>query len=447
MANDSRRVGVLALIVAIGALMRLTLVGVNPPNNSYDDHLEPVAIYATTGERPSPDTCWQCYQPPAYYTLSAGVLDAVYAVTGSQRTAWEAVQWISSLASIGTLILALLLLRSYLSDDRLAQMGGILLVTMLPRDLYTAASMGNDALLVFFVTAAVYCFTRIRQQDRAPIATVGLGCSAVLAAWTKQSGLIALGLTVLAYLWIWRTRASQSRRAWILGGFVLVVLIAVGDEAWRTYQTGIPLASNQHFEPRAALEGQPPGHISATTFVSFLPVRLLEHPILNPATVESFWTQIFARTWYDYEPRFLPVVEMTTWLARSLYMVGLIVMSVMVVGVVRVLRQGPDSVRMLLIIPVGFIAAAILQTVRFPYFSSMKSLFVLPSVSVLVLCFAYGVQRLRARRSGQRLLVLLLLALAALGAVHWWSAVSMNAEVLNAPTSPQWPFPGIWPPG
>lgn len=447
MASGTRRLGVLALIVAIGALMRLTLVGVNPPTNSYDDHLEPVAIYATSGERPPPEACWQCYQPPVYYSLSAGMLDAVYAATGNQRTAWEAVQWISALASIGTLILVLLLLRSHLPNDRLAQMGGLVVLVMLPRDLYTAASMGNDALLVFFVTAAVYCFARLRRDERDAMAVVGLGCSAVLAAWTKQSGLIALGLVAMALPWVWRARESRRSRAWILGGLVLVLLLAVGDEVWRTYQTGIPFASNQHFEPRAALEGQPPGQISATTFTSFLPVRLLEHPTLGPATVDSFWTQIFARTWYDYEPRFLPAGGTTTWLARSLYMAGLVATLVMLVGVVRVLRQGPDSVRRLLIIPLGFIAAAILQTVRFPYFSSMKSLFVLPSIGVLVLCFAHGIQTLRTKGSGRHMTVLLLVALATMGVVHWWCAVSMNPEALNTPTSPQWPFPGFWPPG
>lgn len=447
MEQGSRSVTVFVLVLTVGAAMRLGLAGVNPPNNSYDDHLEPIALYAAEAERPDPAECWQCYQPPVYYALSAGVLEVARATTGNPRMAWEAVQAISALASIGTLILCLLLLRMYLPEDRLAQLGGLIFVVVLPRALYTAASLGADALLVFFVTAAVYLYVQVHRGDRSAFTLSALAVSVVLAAWTKQSGLVALVLVALAGQRLWRERKPSSGRWWVLGGVALVFTLALADEAWRFHQTGIPLASNQHFEYRARLESQPPGRISASTFTSFLPLRLFEHPTLHPSTVDSFWTQLFARSWFDYEPRFLPVTATMGWLGRVLYAAGSMGILIAVVGVIRIIREGPDSTRNLLVVLVGFLGAALLQTVRFPHFSSMKALFVLPGISVGGLCFAYGIHTVRTQTKAQWVVVSGICLLLVVGLVHWACAVSLNPEALGAPTSPQWPIPSLGPPG
>lgn len=448
MASDIRGIGVMALIVVVGATMRLTLAGVNPPNNSYDDHLTPVAMYAEEGSRPAPDACWQCYHPPVYHAVSAAVLTAAHGATGDARVAWEAVQvTTSALASVGTLIFALLLLRLYLPRDRLALTAGLISLAVLPRALYTAASMGTDALLVFFVTGAVYFLARLHQRRGDTLALGGLAAFAVLAAWTKQSGLVVLPLVVLAG-WQIRGDGEDGRRStWVAGAVGLVCLLALADEAWRYYETGIPLASNQHFEYRAAQQGQPPGRITLSTFASFLPFKLFAHPTLDASTVDSFWTQIFARTWFDYEPRFLPGNPTANWMARSLYGVGLVATGIVAMGAVRILKDGPVSARRLLVVPVGFLAAAVVQTLRFPHFSSMKALFVLPAAGVFALSFAYGVHEVRTRPWGRRLVIGLVAALAVVGVLHWGATVSMNAEALNTPTSPLWEFPALGPPG
>ena len=56
---DRGRIAVLLLLLA-GAVLRLTLWGASPPNNTYDDHLEPIAHYATHAARPGAGDCWQC---------------------------------------------------------------------------------------------------------------------------------------------------------------------------------------------------------------------------------------------------------------------------------------------------------------------------------------------------------------------------------------------------
>lgn len=445
MEDRVRRVTLLGLLLLLGAGMRLGLGVVNPPSNSYDNQLTPIVLYAQQGERPAPDACWQCYHPPVYYAASAVVLKGTASLVETARATWESVQLLNALASIVTLLCCFLLLRLYLPEDWLAQASGIALVAVLPRDLYTAASMGHDAFLEMFVSVAVLCFAYVERGRHERLALGGVLVSVVLGAWTKQSGLVLLALVVVIGWQLWRKADTDRRRAWILAAVGSVCLLALADEAWRTLQTGIPLASNQHFGFEQYVEGQPPGRISFSTFTTLLPLQLLEHPVLHPSTVDSFWTQLFARTWFDYEPRFLPPRPAVHWIARVLYVVGFGVTVVAGRGLLRVLRSGPHSARTLLLVPCGFVGAAIVQTVRFPYFSSMKALFVLPAVSVGALFFAYGIHELRSRPWAQRAIVGLVALLLIAGVVHWGGAMALNAEALGRPTSPQWPIPGLGP--
>ena len=94
--SPTRRTALWVLgILLAGAALRLAVWWVSPPINAFDDHLEPIALYATQWSRPAPDACWQCYQPPLYYALSAGVLRLSHLISGDFWTAWRSVQLLS----------------------------------------------------------------------------------------------------------------------------------------------------------------------------------------------------------------------------------------------------------------------------------------------------------------------------------------------------------------
>ena len=98
----------------------------------------------------------------------------------------------------------------------------------------------------------------------------------------------------------------------------------------------------------------------------------------------------------------------------------------------------------LLLILAGFVGAAMFQTVRFPHFSSMKAVFVLPALGVIALCMARGFEFVsgKAGHKGQVINVWLT-TLFVVGVVHVILAIMLNSEALGAPTSPQWPLPGL----
>ena len=73
------RYGVLFLIV-LGITIRLVVFYVSPPSNSYDNHLEVISDYSNNIERPQPFSCWECYQPPIYYVISAIVYNTAQSV-------------------------------------------------------------------------------------------------------------------------------------------------------------------------------------------------------------------------------------------------------------------------------------------------------------------------------------------------------------------------------
>jgi 4-amino-4-deoxy-L-arabinose transferase-like glycosyltransferase len=432
-------------ILVVGITLRLALAWVNPPSNSYDDHRRPIAEYANSGERPAPDACWQCYQPPVYYEFSAFVLKGMVHLTGSPWVGWRAVQFLSAAASGASLVLVYFLVRLFLPGNQNAQAAGVLIVAILPRDLYTAASISNDAMLQLFVTgAALFAALFLLKRDgRQQWWLIGLAVLTLMASATKQSGLVLLPIVGIASLKLMRAAPPAKHLRFVLLVVSGLSLLSLADEAWRFERTGRVLASNQHLDYRALAEQQPPGLITARTFTTFMPHRLVNAPTLGPMTVGSFWTQIFARTWFDYEPRFLPENRLTLWLARMLYAVGLLSIAVALVGVARLLMKARRSAGILLLIPAGFLGAAIVQTVRFPHFSSMKALFVLPATSLLALSFAFGIDQCLQRPLMKRAAAGLLIALALVGLAHVAAALSLNSEALGSVTSPQWPDPHL----
>lgn len=431
--------GAAVAIVLLGTLLRFGLAWVNPPGNTFDDHLEPIARLATDLRRLAPDECWQCYQPPAYYLAAAGTLRWLGGLGVEPRHAWKGVQGLGAAASSVSLALIGLLLARLPGATTLPRLGALALLAILPRDLYAAAAIGNDSWLEMAVSIAALGFALFWEGRRSRTGLALLVVGVVLAAWTKQSGLVTLILLGLAWF---RPRATRAAR-WLL---VAATLLALGDEAWRTAQSGVLLVSNQHFDYRARSERQPPGRVEAETFLTFRIGELMRRPTLAGTTVDSFWTQIFGRFWFDYEPRFLPPTPAMHGLARALYALGLGALAALVAGSLWIVRRGTLWERGVLLLLPAFLGAAMLQTLRFPHFSSMKAVFVLPAACAMVFATARGLQLLAGRPIAGAILRGFLGAALVVGLLHWGAAVAGNRAAIVAPTSsPLWNLPAVPP--
>jgi hypothetical protein len=239
-----------------------------------------------------------------------------------------------------------------------------------------------------------------------------------------------------------RIRFLRSKQIPVLVCLLLTLPIAMSDEIWRTGKTGSFLFSNQHVFRYA--DDQPPRTFDKVSFASFRLVSLMKEPIMSDATLASLPTELFARTWFDYEPRYLPSSRLTRWVARLLYLLGLPFVLLTAAGAAQGLRRGlrEPVILPLLLLLVAFLAVPFLQTSRFPHFSSMKTVFVLPAVSIVAMMLVLGLRLLPARFS-QTFISAAIIIIVFVGIGHVALIVALRNQHLAEMTVPLWPMPGL----
>lgn len=391
----------LVSIFAIGVLLRLLLFVYNRVENGYDNHLETISYYAEHHRRPAPDACWQCYQPPLYYVVAAGVYQGALWANQSTYRAWKAVQGINTVLSAATLALLILLIRKCFPNQPLLVRVVAAVAATLPRDIYASAMISNDYLLVFLTTCSVWVY--LRQVARPSAGSlVRLCVLAAACALTKQHGLLVLLLPGSLLLRRALQRPPFQGRPLLQPAVLLSLLIlglGLSDELWKYQQTHVLLVSNQHFFPLT--EHQPPGSLRLLDLHSFRLPALLRHPALSDATNASYWTVLFANTWFDYELLFVKP-QFTRAFAGIQYAYGVGLLSCFAWGALHALtkrRQTPTWAAITLMGVAGcFFLVPLLQTLRLPYFSSMKSQFILPASGVWLLALGYALREIKLLR-------------------------------------------------
>jgi hypothetical protein len=379
-------------IICFGLVLRLAIFCVSPPNNSFDDHLEPIMIYKNSMNIPLPNQCWECYQPPVYYGLCAIVLSGAEALDQSKFNSWRLVQLVNPLISVFVLFL---FYRILLQLEVSLQKSLVLLsfLAVLPIDLLTCSMIGNDYLLVLFSVLTFYSFLRfhnqIIQSGHVGWLNFFLLCFfSVLGALTKQHGLLLIIFPGAALLLMFKDLSWRGRL--LFSTMVLMAIISsLSNEIMKFRATGKFLVSNQDFYNYT--EGQFPGAISRVEFFTFRFYNLMKAPFMSEQTSASFITEIFARIFFDYEWRFTsPHANGAIIAGQVAYVYGAFwVLYFVILLIIRCRGFTRDSLQLLrfnsfftvsAIVLIFFALVPFVQTLRFPYFSSMKATFFLPGV-------------------------------------------------------------------
>lgn len=316
------------LILAAGIVLRVALTVLTPADKAYDNHVEPVQKILSTARIPDAADCWECYQPPVYYLLSAGAWSVAQwgaLGLGASPTTAEALgrkmlQWISCAAGVGTLVLAGRILR-WSGIRGGVQAAALGLICFLPSHIRMSAMATNDALTYFFATAAVLAALWTARCDWALWPCVACGSLAGLAVCTKAYGavsvaaivaaiavarLVALGEAASGGAGAARLTARGSWRRLLTtlqpAGVVLAAALLTGSgPAIRNLLTfGRPHVDNFDFFD-TPMRFQPPGSAAAIDFGSLRFAALLQSPWLHTAHLDSFWSEIYGRLWFDYE--------------------------------------------------------------------------------------------------------------------------------------------------
>ncbi|NVO20254.1 MAG: hypothetical protein HXX13_11165 [Bacteroidetes bacterium] len=437
-------------IIVLGAIFRLVLFSVSPPNNTYDDHLEVINIYAQSSKLPSPSQCWECYQPPLYYVLSAVIFRTAKSFNAHITIIWKCVQLINPILSI----LVLLLFYKILCRFNISVRKTILymsFIAVLPVDILTSSMIGNDYLLVFSAVASLFyylrCLEYLYKRKKIPVGKfILLSLFAITGSLSKQHGLI---LIIFPTLILCAHLKHHKRFAYtiLLPLLSICVLISASNELWKYKETGKILVSNQHYFDYA--KNQFPGSLDRVEFTSFRYVALFQDPFISDKTSASFPTEIFARTFFDYEWRFLsPKIPIANIVGRIAYILGftwLIYFLFMIVNVASEKNKIFSSLRwehLALLVPVIvgllFVMVPILQTIRYPYFSSMKTTFMLPGLIILIVTHAIATKNIEL---SPKCIVLLTTINILYGAILITTIYSFTEICLNHLHGPLWHFP------
>lgn len=327
--------------------------------------------------------------------------------------------------------------------DWRARAFAILILAMLPRDAYTSAFISNDILLEATVGLSIVAYCRYSGSlAHNHFHVLILGIAVIAASLTKQSGLITLVLMAGVLAPLWNTRSpSQNLNVLCIVSMCFVAILAVSIEASQVWHTGKLFVSNQHFFDWTA--EQPPGQISEVTFWDLRLFSLFREPWLGVSTLSSLPTEVFARFFFDYEPKLIGPTEEALLGARLGIVSGSALVLMMLHGASIWIRQmgsrtGELPLMALLLL---FMAVPIVQTVRFPYFSSMKAVFVLPAISIVMGLISLSAARMLRSTLGRLVLVLTTTSLASSAALGLIAAHESIADVLMQ--VPAWPFPPL----
>ena len=442
----------LFLIIAFGIISRICIFAFSPPTNAYDDHLEAVSrtvVAIETNKRVRPWDCWQCYQPPLYYWTSSGVVSIASTVL-SDVGSWKSVQALSLLASVGTLLLTALALTIVLPrpEQLPAVYASAAMMSIMPRAIYSSAMATNDAFLECVVAIALVGYLLLgRGEKRARLGMLLVSLGTVAACWTKQSGLVLLvpltGLLVATLAGVWRPPAQLTRTTIVVASSVTLALASL-DELWRFSQSEIFLVSNQHFFDYAI--NQAPGSVSRINFFDFRFIELLQDVFMGPTPIDSFWTELAARFWFDYERRFFPINAYSLSVGRVIYLAAApLTLYALYFYMVGLTMRPHDFKRLtLFLFSAAFFAAPILQTLRLPYYSSMKAAFVLPGLPAILCLVALGAATSLTTRTGRYATWGVVACSVLVGLLHIISQAGLSNDAWNHGLSgPLWPLPPL----
>jgi hypothetical protein len=263
----------------------------------------------------------------------------------------------------------------------------------------------------------------------------------------------------------------QAAECTWLGGYRTSALVSVAALAVGIWPTVRNLAiydrihvDNYDFHD-TPMHTQPPGSRAETSFSSFRFVELLRHPWVHVAHADSFWTELYARLWFDYEGFGTSLATYPPWQAHwdalrdrwerdrpgqeqwpvqrwqalldyaddqvppklrraavVAYVAGLPLTACVLAGLVVALRRfGRDFVLTLLALNLLLAALVpVFQTLRLPHFAAMKAAFMLGGLSTVPVLAAHILTVMRApiARAGVWLLGLALGAIVIVDIVY-----------------------------
>ena len=428
------------MVLAASLALRVVLAFLNREANDW--HMEVVNMIAFHGHFPEHDECSECYQPPFYYVVGAGLLRLLHLT--KLGPGLIACQLLNVAAGAATLLLIRRMLWQLPIDEKWRRLA-FALVAFNPALLGINVQVTNDSFAILLGTIAFVLLMRWLFQGRGAL---WLCLTVVLAGLTKGNGLVVftlclcIGGVTLVRGWLGRDRMARGERWRLVRGLALLSVLFLslvpflGPYAHHYRKFGSPFITNSYRQapPHWFKEtvGLRPGVKSiASAYFTFRIVDLLDkayvvtnEPEPYPALRTSLWTVTYAmgssNFFHIWPPTWVPPVGKYRWLERAIYLFGLVPLGWLVLGFGKVVLETLRgrvfrTVPLRLVWAAAWLAAFLAMLVKYTYdyrdFATMKAIFLFPAILPFTVLMAWGMTLLARRavhwRGGTVLLALL----------------------------------------
>lgn len=400
--NHARTLSPQILIAAIfGGLGGLAFYNAlnYPPLRGFDakEHVEYIRYIALNWRFPLASEGWVMHHPPLFHTLAA----VLYGLLTRDRAAlWSpalrAVQLISAVSCVGSVVIAYLSLRRLYPGDDTMRLQGVGVAAFLPMNLYMMGMITNETFSAFTIALALYMLFKVGFDKgfSARHACI-LGLFNGLAMLAKFSGLfivLTTGTILLMRLW----KEPFERRRW-LGYLVAFILSTVSICGWfylrNTLEYGKPFVFNwdpitgQHFIHK-------PGYRTLDFYLRFGSAFAIED--LRDTRLISFSDGMYASLWADAHGRFVRTAAQWR-LSRMILLLAALPTVALLLGFWRSVREAldppyPNPSLALVLLTVLTFTGLVHHTLTLPFYSSIKAFFGLSLITPLALFAARGLR-------------------------------------------------------
>ena len=329
-------------LVLILICMTPRVIGLALNTEANDDHIEVVERWIATDSYPSADHCWECFQPPIYYSIVYGAA----ALVGAEDRP-ELINVAHSLNGLLSLLILSLLYRQIvgfsLSDDWKILL--FLFFGLNPKLVAINIQATNDTLVITLGMVSYHLLQQFCRTLSKPTAAL-LWFSLLAAGMTKGNGLVLVVVcSVIATVSIVARRNLRTAEK-IAGCYLFLVLLPVsvgyaGGYVARYEQFADPFRINQEKAPPpnfAYYDGYVGKRMGIRSIVdgylTFRFLDLLKHPHLGASDSKyeehrtSFWTLLYAQAFHcqyeQYPPSWRSTSPFAEIVARALYLLSLI---------------------------------------------------------------------------------------------------------------------------
>jgi len=430
------------LVFSLAMTLRLLLCVYNREAN--DNHMEAIALIADNKAIPESWECAECFQPKAFYLLSAGVL-VVGNITGTVERI-VAIQLLNLVFSF----FILLFVWKYLRSKSFSETVTLLLFSLVALNPALAginAQITNDTIIILLGVLSIFYLDRFMHTGNSRDGML-MGLFVLLCPVVKGSGIVLMGCVYIVLV-VHILFGKAERRTlllktgmWLMVAAVVVIPFAGGYYSsyvkyGTPFSTGIGPKANVNSEVQHEVFHWRPGYRSVREgFLTFRFIGMLEQPYINndtytyPLHRTSLWSQLYGRTVFMHFDQHPPSWQNTSPAilnaGRMALLLGLLPALLLFVGcityVTDLFTKHSINIRQYiqnaewhhLVFIAGYTAFIMLYARNYPDFSTMKSIFLFPAIP----SFAYAIGKSLAGIRNTALFKIVTVLLIALLLVH-----------------------------